>query len=46
MKNMKNSKSKNNGVSVPEIFFVWSDELQDRFDPFFYRPVFKTCLKL
>lgn len=46
MKNMKNSKSKNNGVSVPEIFFVWSDELQDRFDPFFYRPVFKNLLKV
>ena len=46
MKNMKNSKSKNNGVSVPEIFFVWSDELQDRFDPFFYRPVFKNLLEV
>ena len=46
MKNMKNSKNKNNGVSVPEIFFVWSDELQDRFDPFFYRPVFKNLLEV
>lgn len=46
MKNMKNSKNKNNGVSAPEIFFVWSDELQDRFDPFFYRPVFKKLLEV
>lgn len=46
MKNMKNSKNKNNGVSAPEIFFVWSDELQDRFDPFFYRPVFKKMLEV
>jgi len=46
MKNMKNSKNKNSGVSAPEIFFVWSDELQDRFDPFFYRPVFKKLLEV
>ena len=46
MKNMKNSKNKNNGASVPEIFFVWSDELQERFDPFFYRPVFKKLLEV
>jgi len=46
MKNMKNSKNKKEGVSVPEIFFVWSDELQDRFDPFFYRPVFKNLLEV
>jgi hypothetical protein len=43
---MKNSKNKKEGVSVPEIFFVWSDELQDRFDPFFYRPVFKNLLEV
>jgi len=45
MKNMKKS-NKNNGVDVPEIFFVGSDELQDRFDPFFYRPVFKKLLEV
>lgn len=46
MKNMKNSKNKNNDVGAPETFFVWSDELQDRFDPFFYRPVFKKLLEV
>ena len=45
MKNMKKS-NKNNGVDLPEIFFVGSDELQDRFDPFFYRPVFKKLLEV
>ena len=33
------------GLATPEVFFVWSDELQDRFDPFFYRPFFKNLLE-
>ena len=45
MKNMKKS-NKNNGIDMPEIFFVGSEELQDRFDPFFYRPVFKKLLEV
>jgi restriction endonuclease S subunit len=43
---MKKSKNKNSSVDVPEVFFIWSDELQDRFDPFFYRPVFKKLLEV
>ena len=37
-------KSNRNSIDTPETFFVWSNELQDRFDPFFYRPVFKKLL--
>jgi len=30
----------------PETFLIWSDEIENRFDPFFYRPIFKELLEL
>lgn len=41
---MKTSKVKNSNITVPETFLVWSDEIEARLDPFFYRPIFKKLV--
>jgi len=41
---MKISKIKNNHITAPETFLVWSNEIGNRLDPFFYRPIFKKLV--
>ena len=41
---MKISKIKNNHTTAPETFLVWSNEIGNRLDPFFYRPIFKKLV--
>lgn len=31
-------------MTTPEAFLVWSDEIEARLDPFFYRPIFKKLV--
>jgi len=33
-----------NNAKQLEVFTVWSDEIENRFDPFFYRPIFKKLV--
>src|SRR3989338_3535455 len=43
---MKISKIKNNHTTTPETFLVWSDELKNRIDAYFYQPMFKELYKV
>ncbi len=41
---MRNSKKKNNNIT-PIVFQIWSDELKNRADAYFYQPIFKELYK-
>lgn len=41
---MRNSKKKNNNIT-PVVFQIWSDELKNRADAYFYQPIFKELYK-
>ena len=36
----------NTTQTLPETFLIWNDEIENRFDPFFYRPIFKELLRV